>query len=40
MEQLLKERDLERSEFAKTAAQIDDVNSLTTFFVTYLAHSN
>ena len=26
VEQLLKERDLERSEFAKTAAQIDEVS--------------
>lgn len=26
IEQLLKERDLERSEFARTASQIDEVN--------------
>ena len=32
VEQLLKERDLERSEFAKTAAQIDDVGISRHFY--------
>ena len=32
VEQLLKERDLERSEFAKTAAQIDDVSISRHFY--------
>jgi hypothetical protein len=31
IEQLLKERDMERSEFARTASQIDEVSLITVF---------